>query len=373
MKIMQSGVAMNASRSYSKTEVVSSSTTITAGGKAASDGNSGASLSLSASAIERMQKLRLLKAEGDTNPQNSQAVTGNGGIQPSDKDSVTLQTLRKMLEALRAMREALRDQKGGKGSSRLLFPDFPTKIDLRSPLTQGTATSASLPTSGNGVWTRQTVTSSFFSETENTAFSSQGLVKTADGREINFNITLEMSRSFVEESQLITSENYYVFTDPLVINLDTNVASVTDQKFMFDLDVDGELDSISFTGAGSGFLALDKNGDGTINDGSELFGTESGNGFADLEQYDADSNGWIDENDDIFSRLKVWTKTADGTDQLIDLKQAGVGALYLGRVSTQFSLNEAETNTTNGMIRSTGVYLKESGEAGTLQHVDLAV
>ena len=41
---------------------------------------------------------------------------------------------------------------------------------------------------------------------------------------------------------------------------------------------------------GSGYLALDKNGDGTINDGSELFGTRNGDGFADLAQYDEDGN-----------------------------------------------------------------------------------
>ncbi len=57
----------------------------------------------------------------------------------------------------------------------------------------------------------------------------------------------------------------------------------------------------------------------------------------------------------------------------MDLKSADVGALYLGNASTEFSLNEMETNKTNGVIRSTGVYLKESGGVGTMQHVDLAV
>ncbi len=39
-----------------------------------------------------------------------------------------------------------------------------------------------------------------------------------------------------------------------------------------------------------------------INDGSELFGTSSGDGFKDLATYDEDENGWIDENDSIFSK-----------------------------------------------------------------------
>ena len=37
----------------------------------------------------------------------------------------------------------------------------------------------------------------------------------------------------------------------------------------------------------------------------KLFGTSSGDGFKDLAEYDEDGNGWIDENDSIFNRLKV--------------------------------------------------------------------
>ena len=77
---------------------------------------------------------------------------------------------------------------------------------------------------------------------------------------------------------------------------------------MFDIDADGEEESISYLQGGSGYLALDKNGDGVINDGSELFGTKSGDGFADLAEYDADGNGWIDENDPIFDKLLIWAK-----------------------------------------------------------------
>ena len=103
-----------------------------------------------------------------------------------------------------------------------------------------------------------------------------------------------------------------------------------------------------------------------------MFGTKSGDGFADLAKYDEDGNGWIDENDRIFKRLKVWTKDKEGQDKLIDLKSADVGAIYLGSANTQFHLNDA-TNNTNAVIQKTGVFLRESGSAGTVQHVDLAV
>ncbi len=221
-------------------------------------------------------------------------------------------------------------------------------------------------------WTKVTVQSAFVSEYEMTAFETTGIARTTDGREISFGVTLEMSRAFQAQYESLTKENYVV-TDPLVINLDTNVASVTDQKFLFDLNSDGKEEEISFVGEGSGFLAIDKNKDGVVNDGSELFGTKSGDGFADLEVYDEDGNGWIDENDSVYGDLRVWTKASDGTNIMVNLKEADIGAIYLGRASTEFSLKNGETNATNGIIRQTGVYLKESGGVSTIQHVDLAV
>lgn len=221
-------------------------------------------------------------------------------------------------------------------------------------------------------WQKITATSGFTSESESTTFATKGIVQTADGRNIDFNMEVSMSRAFMQETNLLEVKDY-IKTDPLMINLDTNIGSVSDQKFFFDLDSDGKEEQISFAGKGSGFLALDKNGDGKINDGSELFGTSSGDGFKDLAEYDEDGNGWIDENDSIFNRLKVWTKDENGKDFLIDLKKADVGAIYLRNADTQFSLKDNE-NKLNAEITKTGIYLREStGAAGTLNHVDLVI
>lgn len=221
-------------------------------------------------------------------------------------------------------------------------------------------------------WQKITATSGFTSESESTTFATKGIVQTADGRKIDFNMEVSMSRAFMQETNLLEVKDY-IKTDPLMINLDTNIGSVSDQKFFFDLDSDGKEEQISFAGKGSGFLALDKNGDGKINDGSELFGTSSGDGFKDLAEYDEDGNGWIDENDSIFNRLKVWTKDENGKDFLIDLKKADVGAIYLRNADTQFSLKDDE-NKLNAEIKKTGIYLREStGAVGTLNHVDLVI
>lgn len=220
--------------------------------------------------------------------------------------------------------------------------------------------------------TLQTTESEYYEEREDTSFSTTGTVRTADGREINFNLDLTMSRSFQEYYETNYTKDVVQMVDPLVINLNSNIASLSDQKFEFDLDADGVKDTISMLNAGSGYLALDKNGDGIINDGSELFGTRSGDGFSDLAAYDEDGNGWIDENDEIFDKLLVWSKNEKGEDELYTLKQAGVGAICLQKASTNFSLNNLKNNQVNGAIRATGIFLYENGNVGTMQHIDVA-
>ncbi|MCR5000626.1 MAG: hypothetical protein K6A71_02390 [Lachnospiraceae bacterium] len=212
----------------------------------------------------------------------------------------------------------------------------------------------------------------YYSEAEEVSYNTQGKVVTADGREIDFNLSFKMSRSFEQYYEKEHTLNVASLCDPLVINLDTDIAGVSDQKFLFDIDADGVKDSISVLNGGSGFLALDKNGDGTVNDGSELFGTSSGDGFRDLAAYDSDGNGWIDEADEIWDKLLIYSMNEDGSSSLYGLKEKGVGAIFLGNVSTDYSLRNTSNDSLNAMIRRTGVFLYEDGNAGTIQHLDLA-
>ena len=206
-------------------------------------------------------------------------------------------------------------------------------------------------------------------EYESTSFGAEGKITTTDGKEIDFSVQLNMSRSFITEQSINIREGD-ALKDPLVINFDGKAAELTQTKFSFDIDSDGQTDQISFVGNGSGFLALDKNGDGVINNGSELFGTQSGNGFSDLASYDLDGNNWIDENDSIYNNLRIWSKDAEGNDTLIALGRKGIGAIYLGNISTPFSIKDTE-NTLQGQVRASGIFINENGTVGTIQQVDL--
>ena len=299
----------------------------------------------------------------------------------SDETDLQIRLLRKLLAALNGKSRPepldLEEMKRGKPldlrSSNMKRADMVMALrgssSSISVSAEGIAPKAGTTVSGT-TWQRITAVSATHNESEYTTFQSTGLAITEDGRQINFGVELSMSRSFSAKFESLTAETF-IMTDPLIINIDNKYAGLSDVKFKFDLDNDGRQEDISFAGEGSGFLALDKNGNGKIDNGSELFGTASGNGFADLAAYDDDGNFWIDENDEIYSKLKVWTKDADGNDRLIDLKEADVGAIYLGSASTEFSLKDG-SHSTLGAIRRTGIYLKESGDVGTIQHVDIA-
>lgn len=211
-------------------------------------------------------------------------------------------------------------------------------------------------------------------EAERTDFAASGVIKTADGQQIQFNLQLSMERTYSRESNVSirAGDALRPQKDPLVINFAGPASQLRDTRFSFDIDADGKADNIPMLGANSGFLVLDRNGDGKVNDGKELFGTQSGDGFADLAALDGDGNGWIDDNDAVFAKLLAWSKDEAGNDSLMNLKDLGVGALYLGRVETPFSVRDA-ANDALGTVRESGVYVNENGSVGSLQHVDLSV
>ncbi|HJV74215.1 MAG TPA: hypothetical protein VJ654_08350 [Noviherbaspirillum sp.] len=210
------------------------------------------------------------------------------------------------------------------------------------------------------------------SETEQTSFHAQGIIRTQDGKEISFELALGMQRSFTERSDISLRAGDGIRKDPLVLNFDGTAAQLQSQRFSFDLDSDGQAENAPLLSGNSAYLALDRNDNGKIDSGSELFGAASGNGFSELALYDSDGNGWIDESDPVFGRLQLWLPHADGAGKLETLAQHGVGALLLAHADTPFEIQDADHRLL-GAVRASSVYLSENGKVGSLQQIDLVV
>lgn len=374
MRIDSSSIGMESERTYSSTASRVTKVTVTDSWQSTADGTGSLSDGLLENGQEKMSQMQTGEEE------NSQ-----------DYLSKTMEEMRAKVNAFRLgrisdsdMEETARQLKSIKQQCldylmALLFPDRNKKglyANEESGMKKnsgalGSSEGQAISLAGANTKTFTFSQQYYYEEREMTTFTTQGTVKCADGREINFNLNLNMSRSFQEYYEEVYSQVEVSLCDPLVINLDGNVAELLDQTFFFDIDGDGEKDEVNRLGSGSGYLALDKNGDGKINDGTELFGTASGNGFADLSAYDEDGNGFIDEGDAIFDKLKIWTMDEDGNEQLVSLKEKGVGAICLKSAATDFSLND-NANAVKGMIRRSGFFLYEDGTAGSIQHVDVA-
>jgi hypothetical protein len=208
-------------------------------------------------------------------------------------------------------------------------------------------------------------------EAEKVCVQAQGKVQTADGRCIEVDLSLLLARVHVEQTDLHLQFGQARLKDPLVVNFAAPSARLTERSFSFDLDADGVEESLARLGEGSGFLALDGNGNGIIDDGRELFGPATQDGFAELAAHDQDGNGWIDEGDEVFDQLRIWSPGEGSEAKLRSLEQLGIGALCLSSARTSFDLT-GPGNELLGRLRSTSLFLAESGRAGTLQQIDLA-
>ncbi len=138
---------------------------------------------------------------------------------------------------------------------------------------------------------------------------------------------------------------------PILINLASNgwqddLTSAED-GVLFDLNPNGRPEPIAWTkpNAPAGFLALDRNGNGTIDDGTELFGnytpmrdgTLAANGFEAINDLDrmpgpGRNDGRIDSRDQVYAQLRLWLdRNHNGiseSDELLPLGQAGVNTIF---------------------------------------------
>jgi hypothetical protein len=258
---------------------------------------------------------------------------------------------------------------------RLIHPgDVPTDADARAAAGRPAAATvaagqASQPTNQAAGWGVAVHVEQVHQETETTAYSASGSVQTADGRTMAFDFQVSMHREETRTATLdMLAGDAARKVDPIALSLNGGPVSLSSTRAAFDIDANGTTEQIALPAAGTYFLALDCNGNGTIDGGGELFGPLSGNGFAELRALDGDGNGWIDEADASFATLRLWS----GPDaETTSLSAAGVGALYVGAsVATQFEV-KAPSGESLGQVVSSGVYLAEDGTPGAMQQVDL--
>jgi serine-aspartate repeat-containing protein C/D/E len=165
---------------------------------------------------------------------------------------------------------------------------------------------------------------------------------------------------------------------PIVIDLDGGgilTVSRSESNGTFDFFGNGSPISSGWIGAGEGFLAVDKSGNGRIDSISELFGgTAKGAGFAQLADYDSNGDGLVNAGDNGFAELRIW-RDANGNHQtddgeLMSLAEAGVSEMNAGYTDMPFldrqgnlHLERSSATMTDGRsVDMTDVYFAVSSE-----------
>jgi len=155
-----------------------------------------------------------------------------------------------------------------------------------------------------------------------------------------------------------SAQNVPRYVDPLALDLNGDgIKTVSaNSGITFDFDGDGLKTGTGWLNAEDGFLVLDRNNNGTIDNGGELFGVDTvksdgalaKNGFDALRDLDTDGNGVFDAYDALFEQVRVWQdKNQDGISQVDELKtltELGISSIHLESNSTNRADNGYRIN-----------------------------
>ena len=140
--------------------------------------------------------------------------------------------------------------------------------------------------------------------------------------------------------------------DPIVFDLDGDGIELTDVNngVRFDITGKGQTVQTAWVRGGDALLAWDRNGNGTIDSGLELFGDQRGasNGFEELRKLDTNSDGFIGPEDNKFTELVLWRDNGDGIsskEEMFTLPQLGIERIALNYKNINISADGNNTIT----------------------------
>lgn len=164
------------------------------------------------------------------------------------------------------------------------------------------------------------------------------------------------------------------YADALVLGLDGGSIQTVgvNAGAYFDHDINGFSEKTGWIGPNEGLLVLDRDGDGKINHGRELFGdwtvlkngSRAANGFAALFEWDDNADGKIDRNDAIWKKLKVWRDTdLDGLSQPSEI--FNLDALQIRSINLSHTVvSHADGN--SNLLTMSGTFVKNDGTIGKI-------
>jgi hypothetical protein len=193
--------------------------------------------------------------------------------------------------------------------------------------------------------------------------SFSGDLQLSDGSSISFAFDFSMEISWARYSY-----TEQPLQDPLVVSLSGSPVQLSSDSSLFDLRSDGNEVKLPQLAAQQYYLAYDRNQDQQVNNGTELFGPRTGQGFAELAKFDDNGNGFIDPADDIWQYLYLWRPK----QQLLSMTEAKLGAFSLSSAATAMPLLDKQQQK-QGEIQRSGLAFTQDARPVLVQQIDLVV
>ncbi len=172
-------------------------------------------------------------------------------------------------------------------------------------------------------------------------------------------------------TNFLSAKSFVQRVDPLAVDLDGDGLETVSANFgiTFDFDGDGLKTGTGWVGKDDGFLAWDRNGNGKIDTGAELFGVDyvksngqkATNGFDALKDLDSNGDGIFDANDIKFSNVRVWQDlNQDGVSQAEELKSLKDHHI----TSINLTATTSNQNSNGNIISAIGSFVRDDGSIG---------
>eukprot|EP00755_Sulcionema_specki_P011258 Sspe_Gene.7504::Locus_2545_Transcript_1_1_Confidence_1.000_Length_3011::g.7504::m.7504 len=170
----------------------------------------------------------------------------------------------------------------------------------------------------------------------------------------------------------------FIRRDPLTLDLDGDGIETlgADEGVVFDMDDSGVRTGTGWPKPDDGFLVLDRDGDGLITSGRELFGDQTlkkdgkraKTGFEALAELDSNQDGVVDKDDEMFSELMVWqdldSNGVTGDGELRNLSSLGIVSIGLKHTETVKDIEGGNQVIATGFFTTTnGTHNKMSAAA----------
>lgn len=208
---------------------------------------------------------------------------------------------------------------------------------------------------------------------ESTTATSEEITETVSVQVSNFIAQLQERRSVTGQRSLDVNISMrrearpQKKVDPLVLDIDGDgvETSGVEAGVRFDLEAKGNATLMSSVQDDDVLLALDRNGNGVIDNGAELFGVHHGatNGFEELKKFDENQDGNINEQDAVFTHLRGLRRYGAGFETLT-LAQLGVRGIATAYQEQSAVLSSGDDLLQRGFFRRANGTLGQAADLG---------